>query len=180
VGVPYYAIDYDQGGTAVIFIRSGTSWSQQAILPVPAYDGTNNYQQAHVGMSVDISDDGTYAVIGGPDAKPPGMYDNYGVAIVFIRSGTSWSLQTVLTANPNFSSYSYFGYSVAINGDGDYIMVGQYESNPGKGFIFSRSVTSWSQKEIISPSDNENGEWMGYSVDIADDATVMLGLYRPS
>jgi hypothetical protein len=177
VGVTHYNVDHYAGGTGVIFIRSGTSWSQQAILPVPGYDGYHNYQSAYLGTSVDISDDGTYAVIGGPQAMPPGQWNNYGIALVFIRSGTSWSLQTFLTANPP-QYYSYFGQSVAITSDGDYIMVGQYSSNPGKGFLYSRSGTSWSQKEIISPSDNENGAWMGYSVGIADDATVMLGAPR--
>ena len=70
-------------GTAYVFVRTGTVWSQQAELR--AVDGAAG---DFFGASVSVS--GDTAVIGA-------VYRNPGTAYIFIRSGTVWSQQQELT-----------------------------------------------------------------------------------
>jgi virulence-associated protein VapD len=111
-------------GSAYIFVRSGTSWTQQAKLV--ASDGATNDQ---FGYSVDISGDGAYAVIGAyTDAT--GANNNQGSAYIFVRSGTSWTQQANLVASDGVAS-DYFGCSVSISADGAYAVIGAYADNVG-------------------------------------------------
>ena len=71
----------DSEGAAYIFIRSGTSWSEQAKLIASDKERNDDF-----GTSVAIS--GDYAIIG-DWAKG----DFVGAAYIFVRSGTSWSQQ---------------------------------------------------------------------------------------
>ena len=78
-------------GSAYVFTRSGTVWSQQAKLTASdaaAFD--------YFGFSVALS--GDTALVGTPfdDALLP--FWDYGAAYVFVRSGTVWSQQAKLTA----------------------------------------------------------------------------------
>ena len=103
--------DNSNTGAAYVFLRSGTSWSQQAKLT--ATDATSTDQ---FGWSVAI--DADTAVIGAPFDN-----SNTGAVYVFTRSGTTWSQQTKLTADDAFSR-DFFGWSVAISGNT--IIVGAY------------------------------------------------------
>ena len=77
-------------GSAYVFVRSGTTWSQQAKLT--AADGAAGDE---FGCSVAIS--GDTAVVGARyDAV--GANADQGSAYVFVRSGTTWSQQAKLTA----------------------------------------------------------------------------------
>ena len=77
-------------GSAYVFVRSGSSWTQQAKLTVsdPAADD-------QFGLSVSVS--GDTAVIGAPYDDDGGSQS--GSAYVFVRSGTSWSQRAKLTAS---------------------------------------------------------------------------------
>ena len=125
-----------QRGSAYIFVRSGTSWTQQAMLV--ASDGAAN---DNFGYSVSISADGAYAVIGayGDDA---GANSNQGSAYIFVRSGTSWTQQAKLVASDGAAS-DYFGWSVSISADGAYVVIGAYadkvgaNTTQGSAYIFA-------------------------------------------
>ena len=72
--------DDDQGedsGSAYVFVRDGTSWSQQAKLT--AGDGAEYDQFGSVSISGDT------ALVGAPGDES---------AYVFVRGGTSWSQQS--------------------------------------------------------------------------------------
>jgi hypothetical protein len=89
---------YDSGA-AYVFVRSGTSWSQQAYLKASNAEAGDNF-----GLSVAVS--GDTVVIGAPfeDSKATGVngdqadnsIDDPGAAYVFVRSGTRWSEQAYL------------------------------------------------------------------------------------
>ncbi|MBN2822796.1 MAG: cell wall-binding repeat-containing protein, partial [Coriobacteriia bacterium] len=91
-------------GSAYVFTRSGTAWTEQAKLT--ASDGAVSH---NFGISVAISSD--TAVIGAYYA------DSYrGSAYVFTRSGTAWTEQAKLTASDG-AAFEQFGFSVAVSGD---------------------------------------------------------------
>tara|TARA_Y100000004_G_scaffold153265_1_gene176857 strand:+ start:7623 stop:9008 length:1386 start_codon:yes stop_codon:yes gene_type:complete len=165
----------DPGGTqsagaAYIFVRSGTSWSQQQKLI--AYDKGQNDQ---FGFSVAI--DGLTAIVGAP--RQDHTSTDTGSVYVFVRSGTSWYVQQQLTASDPGQN-DQFGFSVAI--DGDNIIVGSPYEDPGNvnsagsAYIFVRSGTSWSQQAKLSASDKESNALFGHRVDI-DGNYVVVGAY---
>jgi len=89
------------GGSAYVYLRSGTSWSQQAKLTASA-DET-------FGTSVAIEAD--TLLIGAENDTDFGLFS--GSAYVFVRSGTSWSQQAKLVA----SDAVPIGDAVSLSGD---------------------------------------------------------------
>ena len=102
--------DRDAGfntGSAYVFVRSGTSWTQQAKLTAGDAAADDTF-----GFSVSI--DGDTAVVGAPFDDDAGNFS--GSAYVFVRSGTSWTQQAKLTAS-DAAAGDLFGFSVSIDGD---------------------------------------------------------------
>ena len=100
-------------GTAYVFTRSGTTWSQQQKLT--AGDGAAGDRfGAHVAVDSDTVVVGSYMAddtVAGADA---------GAAYVYSRSGTTWTQQQKLTASDKASG-ELFGLSVALSGDTDIV-----------------------------------------------------------
>ena len=95
-------------GSAYVFVRSGTAWSEQAKLTASdavASDG--------LGSSVALS--GDTALVGAFFGDTAAVADA-GSAYIFVRSGTTWSEQAKLTASDPARS-DEFGWSVALSGD---------------------------------------------------------------
>ena len=157
----------DDKGSAYVFIRSGTSWSQQAKLVAgdrALYD--------YFGCSVALF--GDTALIGAYGDDDKGDYS--GSAYVFIRSGTTWTQQAKLLAADG-AEYDYFGLSVAISGDT--VLVGAYYdddngSNSGSAYIFTRSGTSWSQQAKLAAGDGAVQDVFGFSAALSGD-TALVG-----
>ncbi|MEI7911858.1 MAG: choice-of-anchor D domain-containing protein [Verrucomicrobiota bacterium] len=158
-------------GSAYVFVRNGTTWSQQAKLT--ADDGAPN---DNFGYSVAL--DGNTALIGaqGDDTAAGG---DAGSAYVFTRTGTVWSQQAHLFASDGAAS-DQFGFSVSLSGDT--ALVGAYLANPdaitdaGSAYVFTRSGTAWSQQTKLSASDKAVSDWFGVSVAISGD-TALVGAY---
>ena len=127
-------------GAVYIFVRSGTTWSQQAKLVASDKAASDNF-----GISVAISSTG-YAIVGADTADPNGV-SSAGAAYIFARSGSSWSQETKLIS-PNIGSVGYFGRSVSI--DGDRAVAGaprEYVNSVrgGGGHVFKRNANgTWS------------------------------------
>jgi hypothetical protein len=118
-------IDGDQGdtsydsGAAYVFVREGTTWSQQAYLKA-SYTGARDL----FGFSVGVS--GDTVVVGAPQEASSATGDNgnpndnsagySGAAYLFQRDGTTWSQRAYLKAS-NTGPLDNFGNSVAIAGD---------------------------------------------------------------
>jgi hypothetical protein len=79
--------DNNYAGAAWVFTRSGSTWSQQgAKLLGSDMSGT--------GASVAINADGNTVVLGSP-----GDSNNTGAALVFTRSGSTWTQQAKLVGS---------------------------------------------------------------------------------
>jgi hypothetical protein len=123
-------------GAAYVFVREGTTWTQQAYLKA-----SNTGAEDYFGYSVAVS--GDTVVMGAPedDSNATGVNGNQannsaagaGAAYVFVREGTTWTQQAWLKASntggpssgrPNGDN---FGYSVAVSGDT--VAVGAWEED---------------------------------------------------
>ena len=155
-------------GSAYVFVRSGTSWSQQQKLVAGDKERGDWF-----GHSVAI--DGNTAVVGAY-REDPGNLGDAGSVYVFTRDGTSWNQQQKLTAGDR-ERYDSFGYSVAI--DGNTAVVGAYQedpgntSNAGSAYVFTRDNGTWSQQQKLTAGDRGAGDYFGYSVAIDGDTAVV-------
>ncbi len=153
-------------GSAYVFVRSGTTWTEQAKLT--ASDGAPFDE---FGVSVSVSGDTT--VVGVPhDDHAAGT--NPGSAYVFVRSGTTWTEQAKLTAS-DASAFDIFGFSVSI--DGDTIVVGsRFDDhlflNAGSAYVFVRSGTTWTEQARLTASDAAEFDLFASSVSISGDTLV--------
>jgi hypothetical protein len=128
------------------------------------------------GQSVAIS--GDTAVVGGPGENALGV--DHGKAHVFVRSGTTWVEQAVLTAGNGGQGWFsiQFGQAVAI--DGDTIVVGAPDQDhnlntveSGQVHVYVRTGTTWFETaQVISSAPIQN-EFFGTSVGISGDTMVV-------
>jgi hypothetical protein len=141
-------------GSAYVFVRSGTTWTNQAILVSQERTSDPNWLSGRFGWSVSISGDGDTIAVGEPHARGS-FYSLYtGVVSIFARSGTTWTNQARIQ-DPNYQYDLFLGFSVELSGNGNTIIVGAPTngSNNGKVFICTRSGSNWSiQHTISSPS----------------------------
>ncbi len=166
------------GGSAYIFVRSDTTWSQQYKL-TPSDASADKW----FGNSVCIS--GDYAIVGAFRDDHAGAYS--GSAYIFKRTDTIWLQQAKLTLI-GAAANDYFGKSVSITNS--FAVVGadgddDAGSNAGTAHIFNRSGTNWSLGTTLTASDATSGDNFGSSVSISSDAGgnhyVAIGArYAPS
>ena len=164
-----YDDDNDNGprsGSAFVFKRDGTSWTQEAKLL--ASDGATGDLFGH---SVSIS--GDYAIVGAEHD-----YDNgteSGSAYLFKRSGTSWQQEAKLLSSDR-AARDHFGFSVSISGD--YAVVGASKDDDngtesGSAYIFKRSGATWAQEAKLLASDGAVEDEFGFLVSISGDYAVV-------
>ena len=183
--------DDDHTGSAYVFTRSNSEWSQQAKLTSnePAEDD-------RFGVSVAIS--GDTIIVGS-------YFDDHfgsesGSAYIFTRDGTTWDLMRKLIADDGASG-DRFGVSVAISDDT--AVVGAYFDSDsdseieieiecfedpfagaicepvnydrsGSVYIFKRSNSIWTTEAKLSAEDESAQDYFGQSVAINDD-TIVVG-----
>ncbi len=153
------------GGSAYVFVRSGTNWVQQAKLTAADPAATDYF-----GESVSLS--GDLAIIG---AQNKGSYA--GAAYVFTRTGTNWAQQAKLTALP-YTGNDRFGSSVALHGNRA-IVGAKFAGSPacaqtGKADVFSRLGTNWVRETTLYAIAGTNFDSFGCSAAVYAD-TVLVG-----
>jgi hypothetical protein len=117
-----------------------------------------------------------------------------GAVYVFTRTGETWSQQAYIKAsntgrpaNPNdpndWGDGDQFGFSIALNGDGNVLAVGAVSEDSRAGgintpgfqdddtandagavYIFTRSGTTWTQRDYLKSSNNDAGDRFGFVV----------------
>ncbi len=181
----------NSAGAAYVFVRSGTTWIQQAYLKASNTDDSDNF-----GAAVAIS--GDTAVVGAnlEDSDSNGVNGNQnnsaasaaGAAYVFVRTGAAWSQQAYLKAL-NSDANDEFGSAVAISGDtivvgarfedsdSNFINGNQLNSaapSAGAAYVFARVGNLWSQQAYLKASNSDAGDRFGTAVSISGD-TVAVG-----
>ena len=165
-----HADDADTG-SAYVFVRDGSAWSEQAKLT-----GADGAEGDWFGFSVAVG--GDTLVVGAHNDDDKGSES--GSAYVFVRSGTTWSQQQKLTAGDGAADDG-FGYSVAISGDS--ILVGAYLHNTDRGaaagsaYVFQRSGGAWAQQQKLTAGDGAAGDRLGTSVAVSG-GVVVAGAYN--
>jgi hypothetical protein len=125
------------------------------------------------GSSVAITGDGTIAVVGASNGEDS-TNNASGVAYVFTRAGSVWSLQQKLQANDTAAG-NYFGCSVAISDDGLTIAVGSSGNSSSRGsvHIFTKSGSTWTQQTKLIANDGIANDQFGKTVAISSDGNTV-------
>jgi hypothetical protein len=174
VGVPYDEVGLNQEqGSAYVFTRSGTTWSQQGKLT--ALDGA---AQDRFGLS-SVALSGDTALVGVP-YDDVGSNGDQGSAYVFTGSGTTWTQQGKLTASDG-EVEDWIGYSVALSGDTALVGAGYEDvganSYQGSVYVFTRSGTTWGQQGQLTALDGAGEDYFGFSVALCGDTAVVGAEY---
>ncbi|MDX1983962.1 MAG: FG-GAP repeat protein [Bryobacteraceae bacterium] len=175
-------------GAAYVFVRSGSTWTQQAYLKA-----SNTGASDLFGFAVALS--GDTAVIGAYGEDSNGTQSdnsalNSGAVYVFTRSGTTWTQQAYLKASNNTAG-DWFAYSVAVSGD-TLVASAPFEDsaatgvngnqadnsslNAGAIYVFTRSGGVWGQQAYLKASNTGAEDTFGLAVAISGD-TIVAGAY---
>jgi hypothetical protein len=178
-------------GAVYVFVRSGTTWSQQAYLKA---SNTDAYE--YFGYTISLSGD-TLAVGGIHESSAATGIDGNqadntasmsGAVYVFVRSGTTWAQQAYLKAS-NTGANDYFGSSVSLSADTlaigapgeasaalgiDGNQADNTASMAGAIYVFVRSGTTWAQQTYLKASNTGAKDNFGDSVSLSGD-TLAIG-----
>lgn len=163
--------DDDRGsaaGAVYMFLRSGTSWSQQAKLTASDGEAFDSF-----GYSVSMS--GERVLVGSPFDNSP--LSDAGSAYVFRRDGSTWVQEAHLFASDAAGGERY-GRSVSM--DGFHLVVGASRDSNERGFqagsayFYSRVAGLWVGETKLVPPQLHASDWAGFSVAI-DEQSVALG-----
>jgi hypothetical protein len=162
--------DENLTGSAYVFTRTGTTWTQQAKLTAP--DGVPD---AFFGYPVSLS--GDTIMIGANQDDDNGYWS--GSVYVFIRTGTTWTQQAKLIASDG-GVEDGFGYGISLVGDTALIGAiwdNDYGNHSGSAYVFTRTGTNWTQQQKLLPSDGVTDAQFGISVSL-DGNTALIGANR--
>jgi hypothetical protein len=154
-------------GSAYVLVRSGTTWAvQEKLLAPDAAEGDD------FGFAVSASGD-TVAV--GAFADDTATTVDAGSAYVFVRSGTTWSLQQKLLAS-DAASDDYLGFSVSLFADALVVGALLHDTpagvDAGAAYVFARSGGTWTQLRELTAPDGMAGDFFGKSVALWGDTVV--------
>jgi hypothetical protein len=193
-----------QAGAVYVFTRTGATWRQQAYIKASntgeAGVGDELADGDQFGFSIALSADGNTLAVGAiaEDSSAGGVNGNQidnsmisaGAVYLYTRTGEAWSQQAYLKPSTPDAN-DLFGYSVALNADGNTLaasafdedgssrMINGPEDKKGRGtgaiYVFTRKGGAWSQEAYLKASNAENGDSLGYAVAISDDGDTIAG-----
>ncbi|HUI11165.1 MAG TPA: hypothetical protein VL221_12620, partial [Bacteroidota bacterium] len=165
--------DFNNAGAAWVFVRTGTTWTQQGY-KLYGLDATGGANQ---GWAVALSYDGNTAIMGGS-----GDGSGTGAAWVFQRTNAVWSQTSGKLVGSGASAGAAQGTSVALSSDGTEALVGGPGDSAGMGaaWVFRLSSGTWSQQGgKITGSGQAGGDYgsgEGSAVALsADGNTALVG-----
>jgi hypothetical protein len=167
VGAPYRDEVGADSGAAYVYVRSGTNWNQQAKLV--ANDAAAGDQ---FGSCVSVQ--GDTIVVGAPRAD--GTSPDSGAAYVYVRNGSTWTLQAKLVASDPAEGDG-FAHSACLSGEA--VVVGahlkdQSGIDSGCAYVFERTGTAWAQRAKLVASDASTFAYFGRSVSMIS-GTILVG-----
>jgi hypothetical protein len=163
-----------ESGAVYVFVRSGATWTQQALLRP-----SNTSTRAHFGASVALS--GGKLAVGVPDES--GVASQSGAVYVFERSGTTWPQKAYIKA-PNPHASDHFGASVALSGETLVVgATGESSAATGIGgdqmdtsargagavYVFQEIAGTWPLQAYIKASNTGPDDIFGASVSVSGD-----------
>jgi len=182
-------------GAVYIFVRSGTTWSQQAYVKASNTEASDLF-----GTTVALSADGSTLAVGAPleSSAATGIggdqADNTaslaGAVYTFARTGNAWSQTAYLKAS-NSVADDEFGDALALSGDGATLAVSAFgdasaatgiggnqadrsATDAGAIYVFVKAGASWTQQAYVKASNTDAFDIFGTSVALDGDGRTMV------
>jgi hypothetical protein len=185
-------------GAVYVFVRSGTTWVQQAFLKASNTERYDDFGSA-IALSGDTLAVGAFreqgAAVGINGDQTNGLIHDAGAVYVFVRSGETWTQQAYIKAS-NTHAPMCFGASVALWGDtlavgapqerGTSSGINQdpwtlYPNLPtGAVYVFVRHGVTWMQEAYIKASNSGAYYDFGATVAVSADTLAVGAPSEPS
>ena len=179
-------------GAAYVFVRSGTTWTQQAYVKASITGSGDSF-------ALSVAASGDTLVFGAPREDGSGTNVNAasddaaldaGAASVLVHDEQTWVQQAYLKAsntgtNPGIDDI--FGHSVAVSGNT--VVIGapmedgggtgvnppsdERASNAGAAYVFVVEGTTWKQQAYLKASNTGHADNFGWSVAVSGDIAVV-------
>jgi hypothetical protein len=163
----------DAGAVYIYVKTSSSTWTQKTII-------TSSVTSVNFGNYTAISYDGNTLAIG--------SYGNNGFVgsvSVYVRTGTTWTTSPPQFVQSGYSTFSWFGFAVALSSDGNTMAVGSpFENNYyGAVRVYGRSGTSWTHSKDTSGNDVvftvNNDANLGRNISLSSDGnTLAVGSFN--
>lgn len=143
-------------GQAFVFIRSGSTWTQQATLQAADREANDGFGQR-------VAIDGDWALVAAPyedEAAPTA-----GAVYAFKRTGTTWAqTQKLMAATPDANDV--FGQSLILNETEALIGSSDTDNYPnpyfgGRVHVWTRASNTWTEGTTLRPSDASSSKNFG-------------------
>ncbi len=158
----------DGTGSAYVFERAGTTWTQVAKLQ--AGDGMPDDR-----FGTEVALDGGRIAVSAPEDDDGGA--SSGSVYVFSGAGSSWTLEALLRASDDGPG-RHFGSALSL--DGDRLAVGADADAgtpaPGAAYVFERTGSAWTEQQRLA-SGSILDERFGAAVAL-EGATLAVGAPR--
>ena len=155
-------------GAAYIFVRSGTTWTQQAKLAPADGEADNTF-------AWDVWIQGDTAICGSVHDDASGL-TNAGSAYVYSRSNGTWTLQQKLYA-PNPSISGEFGRSVNVYGNTMAIGASGWQgedTGANRVYVYTRSGNTWNLQQQLAAVDSTGNDHYGIALMLSGE-TLLVG-----
>ena len=186
----------DDSGAVYVFVRTGTTWSEQAYVKA-----SNTGASDFFGAAVSLSGDGNILAVGanredsntiGASSTPndDGFANDSGAVYVFVRTGSTWVEQSYIKAN-NTGAGDLFGSAVSLSGDGNTLAVGaHFESSNTTGvnstpnddgtanfsgavYVFTLTGNTWTEQAYVKASNTDASDFFGAAVSLSGDGNTL-------
>ena len=172
IGATGYSDVFQYCGAARIYKWDGNTWQQQGNSIVGQQDGEG------FAYAVSMSEDGETVAIGAPlRTIDLNTWSSIGLARVYHWNGSEWvQVGSELTGQ---AEDDWFGSSVSLNSDGNYLAVGAKASTVNGSESGYAKVFHWDNSSWIQVGDDfigEQGESLGSSLKLTPDAhSIVIG-----
>ena len=180
-------------GAVYVFVRAGTTWSEQAYIKAPNAEAADQF-----GAAVALSADGNVLAVGAnqEDSNDVGVGGTgandlalqSGAAYTFTRSGTVWSFDTFIKPS-NTELADEFGFALALSADGSRLVIsapgedggsmmigGNQADNSvasaGAVYVFVRGAL-WTQEAYVKPATTGFGDFFGRVLALCGDGLTL-------
>lgn len=152
-------------GSAFVYVRNGSVWTQEAILRSPTGRASDYF-----GRAVAISGDGLTIISGAYQDDDEGT--NSGAAFLYRYINGTWGFLTKLL-HTDVAASDYFAWSVDLSYNGKFAIISSYcdddrGSNSGSVHIFTEIDGTWAREIKLVPSDGAAKDYFGYSVSMSN------------
>ncbi|MFN0301807.1 MAG: integrin [Burkholderiales bacterium] len=181
-------------GAVYVFVRSGTTWQQQAYIKA-----SNTERGDAFGGALALNGDGNTLAVGArfESSNATGINGNQanntalssGAAYVFLRTGTIWAQQAYLKAS-NTRANGFFSIALRLSGDGNTLAAGASGESSGalgingsqsdttapdsgSAYVFVRSGATWVQQAYVKASNTGASDSFGSALGLSTDGSAL-------